>query len=781
MNNYLRFEKCLFLVVVTPLLVMASLQIFQPIAASPGVDRVSIDADPPVIKQSDVLGEVPTNQIIIKYQASADLSGINAPAHANRMQALSAVAGVQLEYFREMSGDAHVLRLPERMPVAQVEQISNRLAALPGVEYAEPDRILQPLLTPNDPQYGSQWHYFETYGINAPAAWDITTGTNNVVVAVIDTGITNHADLSGRAVPGYDFIGDVPTANDGNGRDSDPSDPGDWVTSGESNTPGGPFQGCLVVDSSWHGTHVAGTIGANGNNSTGVAGVNWASKILPVRVLGKCGGYTSDIVDGMRWAAGLSVTGVPANAYPAKVLNLSLGGPGACSSPQQSAISAIVATGSTVVVAAGNDDADANDYNPGNCNGVITVAATDRSGNKASYSNYGSVVEISAPGGSGGTGSPNAVLSTLNSGTTVPVSDIYEYYNGTSMAAPHVAGVASLLYSLSPSLTPGQVGRILTSTITAFPVGSTCNTSICGAGIVNAGAAVNTLPRIASTSPVTATTGGPTFTMIITGANFASGATAKWNGSNRTTQFLSSTQLSVTIPAADIAGSGNYSLTVTSNHATYGAITTAARAFLVQGPMNERVYLPVVMKNYGLPAQGSIQNGNFESGPDVGWIEFSLQGWPIIINSGFPTGITPHGGSWAAWLGGDDNETAYVQQNVTVPSGNPTLSFWHWAASAETGCIYDFAYVRVDGGNVDSFGLCDATDTGGWVQRTINLAAYAGQTVSLQFRVETDVSGNSNWFIDDVALGSSLVTSDPYSASASSQAAERRIGEEPRR
>ncbi|HET7091091.1 MAG TPA: S8 family serine peptidase, partial [Anaerolineae bacterium] len=657
MNNHLRFAKYLFLVVVTPLLVMASLRIFKPIAASAGVDRVSIDAGAPLIKQSDVLGEVPTNQIIIKYEASADLSGINAPAHANRMQALSAAAGVHLEYFREMSGDAHVLRLPERMPVAQVEQIARRIAAMTGVEYVEPDRILQPLLTPNDPQYGSQWHYFETYGINAPAAWDITTGTNNVVVAVIDTGATNHADLSGRAVPGYDFISDVPTANDGNGRDSDPSDPGDWVTSDESNTPGGPFQGCLVVDSGWHGTHVAGTIGANGNNSTGVAGVNWASRILPVRVLGKCGGYTSDIVDGMRWAAGLSVAGVPANAYPAEVLNLSLGGPGTCTSSQQSAISAIVAAGSTVVVAAGNENADASGSNPGNCSGVITVAATDRSGNRAFYSNYGSVVEISAPGGETNVSDLNGILSTLNTGTTVPAFDTYVFYQGTSMAAPHVAGVASLLYSLSPSLTPGQVGRILTTTITAFPVGSSCNTSICGAGIVNAGASVNTLPRIAGTSPVTATTGGPTFTMIITGANFASGATAKWNGSSRATQVLSSTQLSVTISAADIAVSGNYSLTVTSVHATYGAITTAARTFLVQGPASERVYLPLIMRNWPpippAPVLNAINNADGDGAYNVTWSASSTATSYTLEeddNSSFSSPTAVYSGSGLLWV-----------------------------------------------------------------------------------------------------------------------------------
>ena len=211
-----------------------------------------------------------------------------------------------------------------------------------------------------------------------------------------------------------------------------------------------------ATNSSWHGTHTAGTIGAASNNGVGVAGVNWNSKILPVRVLGKCGGYTSDIADGMRWAAGLSVSGVPANANPAKVLNLSLGGSGACDATYQDAVNAITAAGTTIVVSAGNSNADAINYRPGNCNGVITVAATNRDGGRAYYSNYGSIIEISAPGGETNVSNSNGVLSTLNTGTQGPGADTYVYYQGTSMAAPHVAGVASLLYSLQ---TVADTGR----------------------------------------------------------------------------------------------------------------------------------------------------------------------------------------------------------------------------------------------------------------------------------------------------------------------------------
>ena len=484
--------------------------------APPASGADASEAVPGGLISADAAGlALPTDQIIVKYRTLITKQDTFAPAGTAEMQRLSDAAGVQLTYEREMSGDAYVMSLPARMPLAEVQAIADSVSALPEVEYAEPDAIMVPMLTPNDPQYVNQWHYLAPgaghYGINAPAAWDLTTGSPSVVVAVIDTGITNHADLSGRTVPGYDFISDSQIANDGGGRDSNPSDPGDWITAAESSS--GYFAGCQIQNSSWHGTHTAGTIGAASNNGVGVAGVNWNSKILPVRVLGKCGGYTSDIADGMRWAAGLSVSGVPANANPAKVLNLSLGGYGACDATYQDAVNAITAAGTTVVVSAGNSNADAINYRPGNCTGVITVAATDRDGGRASYSNYGSTIEISAPGGDQSyTNDPNGVLSTLNTGTQVPIADAYVYYQGTSMAAPHVAGVASLLYSLKPSLTPAEVLTILQNTVTNFPSG-TCNTSICGRGIVNAGAAVaavsNPMPAITGLNPLSIMPGGP--------------------------------------------------------------------------------------------------------------------------------------------------------------------------------------------------------------------------------------------------------------------------------
>ncbi len=441
----------------------------------------------------------PIQQLMIKFKDGA------APATdrlaAGHLSALSATAGVALTYVRPMSGDAHVLGLPQALPLKEATAIAHKLAARSEVVYAEPDRWMFPLATPNDTRYGEQWHYSApvpgSYGANLPAAWDVTTGSVTITVAVIDTGLVfDHPDLAGRSVAGYDFISSTAVSNDGDGRDANAADPGDFVAAGECGI------GEPADNSSWHGTHVAGTIGAATNNGAGVAGINWKSMIQPIRVLGKCGGFTSDIVDGIRWSAGLAVSGVPANATPARVINMSLGGGGACDASSQAAINDAVNAGTVVVVAAGNSAADASNFNPASCANVITVAASNRDGNRASYSNFGTVVEIAAPGGSGGTGSANAVLSTLNSGATTPVAAnaFYQFYNGTSMAAPHVAGIASLVLSVNPSLTPAQVLSTLQGTVTPFPGGSTCTTTTCGSGIVNAAGAVNLAAALPSLS-----------------------------------------------------------------------------------------------------------------------------------------------------------------------------------------------------------------------------------------------------------------------------------------
>lgn len=428
-----------------------------------------------------------TDRVIVKYK-DADLGVSPSPAAWTKARVAGNRQGVQLSHLRRTWQGADVIKLDKRMSLEQARALARDLKAGDAtIEYAEPDRILQAQWVPTDAMYAQQWHYFDAVGgINAPAAWDKVTGAG-VVVAVLDTGVRPHADLAANLLPGYDFIIDTLVSNDGNGRDADASDPGDATTAGQC------YSGSPASNSSWHGTHVAGTIAAVTNNASGVAGVAFGAKVLPVRVLGRCGGYTSDIADAMIWAAGGTVTGVPANPNPAKVINLSLGGAGACDLTSQNAINAARARGATVVVAAGNSNADASQFSPASCAGVVTVAATGKTGGKASYSNFGSVVSLAAPGGDGGSG----VISTWNTGTSVPGSDGYAAYLGTSMATPHVSGVAALMLSRNASLSPDQVASILTSTARPFP--ATC--SPCGAGIVNASAAVDAVPA-AVTPPV---------------------------------------------------------------------------------------------------------------------------------------------------------------------------------------------------------------------------------------------------------------------------------------
>jgi serine protease len=422
-----------------------------------------------------------TDRIIVKYRGAGPVSALAQSQQMRGTDAPAARFGVSLNRLRTTALGSQVLKADRRLSLAEATRLAADIAASdPNVEYAEPDRILRRTLNPNDTRYNEQWHYFEaTGGINAPSAWDKSTGAG-VVVAVIDTGYRPHADLNANILPGYDFIGDTFVANDGNGRDSDASDPGDWIDAGEC----GPGDPATFEASSWHGTHVAGTIAAVTNNSNGVAGVAFGAKVVPARVLGKCGGYTSDIADAIVWTSGGTVSGVPTNANPAKVLSISLGGGGSCGTTTQNAINSARSRGASVIVAAGNSNLNASNFTPANCTGVVTVAATGRNGGKASYSNFGATVEIAAPGGSGGA---NSVLSTLNAGTTTPGADNYALYNGTSMATPHVSGVVALMLSAEPTLTPDEVTSILQSTARAFP--ATC--SQCGAGIVDANAAVD--------------------------------------------------------------------------------------------------------------------------------------------------------------------------------------------------------------------------------------------------------------------------------------------------
>jgi serine protease len=406
----------------------------------------------------ELVFETDTVRVVVHYD--------NSPLPVSTLDV--ATPGVDINHVSAVSRNTRVYELTDVNSNNELQRALRDLEALHGVAEVSVDPVVYPTSS-NDTYSHLLWHLHGTYGIDAPGAWEFTRG-ESVRVAVLDTGHVPHPDLDANIVLGYDFVSDLTSANDGDGRDADPSDPGDWST----------IEGCPPT-SSWHGLHVAGTIAAVADNNLGVAGVAPLTQVVQHRVLGSCGGSFSDVIAGMRWAAGLSVPGIPTNPNPARIINMSLGADTTCSTWVQSAVDEVVAAGALVIVAAGNSNKDAATFSPASCNNVVTVAAIDSAGKKSSFSNYGNVVDIAAPG--------TYIASTGNKGTTVPGDPAYVYMSGTSMAAPQVAGVAALILSVKPQLSVEELRQLLLNTAAPFPAGSTC-IDVCGAGMVSASSAV---------------------------------------------------------------------------------------------------------------------------------------------------------------------------------------------------------------------------------------------------------------------------------------------------
>ncbi|MFH8987873.1 S8 family peptidase [Streptomyces sp. NPDC017940] len=454
------------------------------VLAAPGPDR----ADAP---GASVAKAVPTERVIVGYRAGTDEAKSNTDADKD-VRAKAKDVGESLDFDRRLGTGAALVDLGDKLDSKDVKEVMGAFAADPDVAYVVPDGRMYAAADPNDALYSQQWDLFESRaGMRVPGAWAKGVTGAGVNVSVIDTGYVAHSDLAANVVSGYDFVSDPWMAQDGGGRDSSAADPGDWMNRGECGTDanGQPVP-ARDTNNSWHGTHVAGTVAAVGGNAKGITGIAHKAKIQPVRVLGKCGGTTADIIDAITWSSGGTVRGVTNNPYPADVINMSLGGGGACDAGTQSAIDAAVGRGTTVVVAAGNSNANAANFNPASCKNVIAVAAGDREGNRASYSNYGSVVDVTAPGGETSPNTANGILSTLNSGTRGVGSENYVPYQGTSMAAPHIAGLAALMYQARPGITPAQVESTVKSN--ARPLAGSCSGG-CGAGLADATATLTAL------------------------------------------------------------------------------------------------------------------------------------------------------------------------------------------------------------------------------------------------------------------------------------------------
>jgi len=460
--------------------------------------------------------------IIVKYRAgtaaasdaSAKLSVVNSALTRSRVGGATVsarTAAIGPKVARRLGTGADLISLKTRVGGAELAKLVAELQADPSVQYAVPDAVMRhygtakpksdatPKMVPTDPNYAQyQWNFFNPVGgVNAEPAWDISQG-EGVVVAVLDTGIlpANPDFTAGTLLEGYDFISSAARSRrSADGRAPGALDYGDWTTQANE-----CYQGSTPEDSSWHGTHVSGTIAQGTNNGVGLAGLAHKAKILPVRVLGRCGGTLADITDAIVWASGGTVAGVPANPNPAEIINMSLGGGGACDASYQDAINGAVSRGTTVVVAAGNDTMNVANARPANCNNVISVGATGIEGGITWYSNYGNLVDLAAPGGGANSNAATEfVLQVVSNSTTTPnlpgATWVLGGSAGTSMAAPHVAGVAAMVQSAliaedRDPLTPAELEALLKQTTRAFPTTIPANTPI-GTGILNAKAALD--------------------------------------------------------------------------------------------------------------------------------------------------------------------------------------------------------------------------------------------------------------------------------------------------
>jgi serine protease len=653
------------------------------------------------------------NRLIVGFKATLDNAVIKTVQRRSRPEAVKITqantseadvltllqrTGVAGAGSRQITPSMHVVFLPRTLYGTDVAAALEQLRADPAVAFADIDQRRYAHALPNDPLFppttnaSGQWYMntpsaapivvdgVPTQDISATdavSAWAITTGSTGTVIADVDNGIRfDHPDLGragfgGRLLPGYDFVGQdynatsgvalgtFATANDGDGWDPDPSDPGDWINSTDlMNSAVFLSANCPVENSSWHGTRVVGVLGAITNNSVGIAGMTWNPYILPVRALGKCGGYDSDIIAGIQWAAGMAVTGVPNNPYPADIINLSLGGTGACTSAYQAVLPTIIGTiGVLVVASAGNESGPVDA--PGNCAGVLAVAGLRNVGTKVGYSSFGTQVGVSAPAGNCvNAGAPclRSIDTTANNGLTAPGASIYtDQMNvnlGTSFSAPIVSAIAALMRAANANLTPAQLIARIESSASPFPANtgniavcpnldptsqecSCAGTNQCGAGMVNALSAVQAalrpivavaIPAGYTTGPVTLDASGSAAACGATIASYAwtqpTGGVTIVSGAATAHVNITSTGLgTLTLTVTDSAGkmdttglqftSGGVSSTAPSSAATSAGACPTSMTVTPMAPVVTQAFAPAsVAPNVASTLTLTLSNGN---------------------------------------------------------------------------------------------------------------------------------------------------------------------------
>jgi serine protease len=495
------------------------------------------------------------------------------------------------------------------------------LARQPGVALVEPNWIRRAQATPNDTHFGLQWHYPL---INLPGAWDLETGSAAVEVAVIDTGVRfDHPDLDDGQLStafDFDFVSSASQALDGGGIDADATDPGD---------------GAGVQPSSFHGTHVAGTIGASTDNGSGVAGVAWDVTIIPLRALGRFGSGTSyDILQAVRYAAGLANDS--GTSHLVDIINLSLGGTGS-SQAEQDVYTLARGAGVIVIAAAGNNNS-SQLFFPASYTGVVSVSAVETRRQKAPYSNFGTQVDVAAPGGDtgadrNGDGYADGVLSTLaDEGAN---TFVYAFYQGTSMAAPHVAGVAALMKSADPGLTPAEFDAFLSSGALTNDLGSPGRDDIFGHGLIDARKAVEAAGASGSDDPLLLVSP----TSLNLGTAFTSATFEVSNGGGGTLTVTSVSEAETWLSVSPSSGLGTYTVTVDRSGLADGTYTGTITVTSTQDGSVGVTVVMTVDANADAPDAGFhyvlvVQPESFETvaqfavGADGGEYEWSLDAVP---------------------------------------------------------------------------------------------------------------------------------------------------------
>lgn len=553
---------------------------------------------------AETVPEFVPNEMIVKYReqtSSADLQSQKPGARPGIINARGGKAPAKVDVSAAGVRPGKALQQLQQRNARAYEKVLTlrsikKMRSRDDVLYAEPNYIRRSLLAPNDPHYHLQWHY---PAIGLPAAWDITTGKGaerDVVVAVIDTGVVlAHPDMSGQLVGGYDFIANADRARDGDGIDANADDPGDSDTLGSS---------------SWHGTHVAGTVAAASNNGTGLAGVAWGAKVMPLRVLGKDGGTSYDIIQAVRFAAGLPNDSGTVPAQPADIINMSFGGPSG-SAAEQDIYAQVRATGAILVAAAGNSNSSSAFY-PAAYPEVISVSATDYVNQKAPYSNYGATIAIAAPGGNSkadlnGDGYGDGILSTAADDGSGSIKPLYRFYNGTSMAAPHVAGVLALMKAVNPQLSPDAVDTLLQNGSITDDIGVQGRDDLYGYGLINAPKAVQAAIDLASGGTVEAQA-----SVVADPGSLSLGfkATASFSLVNQgggavAVASLSTTDswLSAAAVTTDAVGFGEYAVTITRDALASGIYSGEVHFLLSDGMV---VVVPVTMQVDATSSAGEL-------------------------------------------------------------------------------------------------------------------------------------------------------------------------------